>query len=321
MKRRDFVAAMGALAAAPGLAWGQAYPTKPIRMINPFPPGGTTEILGRIIAVGLTGSLGQPVVLDTRPGAGGNIGLEIAARSAPDGYTIAMYPISSVMAPVIYKNLNYDPLKDLIPVALVGKMPSLLVVHPSQPFKTVQEVLAYARANPGKLDYCSAGIGTSPHLFMELFLYMAGIKMNHIPYKGAGPALVDQIGGQVAIGFQTATAVLPYIQQGKLRALATSTRERFGPLPSLPSVADAGVPGFEASAWFGMVAPANTPKAIVDKLNTESLKVLQAPDAKKKLDDLGVIVPPNSAAVFGEFMRIEAEKWAKVAKAANIKAE
>lgn len=321
MNRRGALVLMTLLAGWPAVLWAQNYPTKPIRMINPFPSGGTTEILGRIIAQGLQQNMGHPVWIDTKPGAGGNIGLEATARSEPDGYTIAMYPISSVMAPVIYKSLKYDPLKDLIPIALIGKMPSILVVHPSLPYKSVADLLKAARERPGKLNYSSAGIGTSPHLFMEMFLHMSGVAMNHIPYKGAGPALIDQIGGVVDVGFQTATAVLPYIQQGKLRALATSTVEHFPPLPTVPSVAEAGVPGFDASAWFGMVAPGRTPKVIIDRLNAETMKVLETSDVRKKFDDLGVVTSRNSSEEFGEFMQVEAAKWAKVAKAANIQPE
>jgi tripartite-type tricarboxylate transporter receptor subunit TctC len=312
---------MGALAAAPGLVWGQAYPTKPIRMVNPFPPGGTTDILGRMIGQGMARSMGQAIVLDTRAGAGGNIGLEATARSAPDGYTIAMYPISSVMAPAVYKHLSYDPLKDLIPVALIGKMPSLLCVHPSRPIHSVRDLLKLAKENPGKINYASAGIGTSPHLFTELFAHMSGIQITHVPYKGAGPALVDQIAGQVDMGFQTATAALPYIQQGKLRAIATTTLEPFPPLPNVPSVAESGVPGFEASAWFGVVAPAHTPKDIVDRLNAEIMKAINLPDTKQRLDDLGVVTANNSAEDFGRFMHTEAVKWAEVVRIANVKAE
>jgi tripartite-type tricarboxylate transporter receptor subunit TctC len=321
MKRREFLTTLGALAILPEFAWAQAYPNKPIRLINPFPPGGTTEILGRLIGQGMTQSMGQTIVLDTRSGAGGNIGLEATARSAPDGYTIAMYPISSVMAPAVYKNLAYDPLKDLVPVALVGKMPSLLCVHPSRPIHSVSDLLKLAKESPGKINYASAGIGTSPHLFTELFAHMSGIKITHVPYKGAGPALVDQIAGQVDIGFQTATAALPYVQQGKLRAIATTTLERFAPLPNVPSVADSGVPGFEASAWFGVVAPANTPKDIIDRLNSEIMKSINLPETKKRLDDLGVVTSNNSAEDFGKFMRSEAVKWAEVVKIANVKAE
>lgn len=321
MKRRQFLVGLSALSTLPGFAWAQAYPNKPIRLINPFPPGGTTEILGRLIGQGMTQSMGQTIVLDTRAGAGGNIGLEATARSAPDGYTIAMYPISSVMAPAVYKNLSYDPLKDLIPVALVGKMPSLLCVHPSRPIHSVGDLLKLAKESPGKINYASAGIGTSPHLFTELFAHMSGIKITHVPYKGAGPALVDQIAGQVDMGFQTATAALPYVQQGKLRAIATTTLERFAPLPNVPSVAESGVPGFEASAWFGVVAPANTPKDIIDRLNSEIMKSINLPDTKRRLDDLGVVTANNSADDFGKFMRIEAVKWAEVVKIANVKAE
>ena len=321
MKRSVVLLCIGVIAALPLAAVAQTYPSKMIRIINPFPSGGTTEILGRIVGQGLQGVLGQTVIIETKAGAGGNIGLEATARSAPDGYTIAMYPISSVMAPSIYKHLAYDPLNDLVPIALVGKMPSLLVVHPSQPFKSVTDVIRFAKQNPDKLNYSSAGIGTSPHLFMELFLNMAGVKMNHVPYKGAGPSLIDQVGGQVDIGFQTATAVLGYIQQNQLRALATSTVEKFAPLPALPSIAESGLPGFDASAWFGMVAPVRTPKPIIDRLNAETMKVLKTPQTKKVLDDLGVMVAMNTPEEFGQFMQSEAKIWAKVAKLANIKAE
>ncbi len=322
MIRRQLIAASLLAACSPwAAAQADRFPSKPIQIINPFPVGGTTEILARLIAPGLQKALGQTVIVETKAGAGGNIGLEYTARAPADGHTIAMYPISSVMAPSIYKNLRYDPLKDLAPVGLVGKMPALLVVHPSRPYKTMSQLIDYARANPGKLSYSSAGIGTSPHLFMEFFKHLTGTSMTHVPYKGAGPALTDSIGGQVDVGFQTATAVLPYVQNKQLHALATSTVEPFGPLPQLPSIAASGVPQFDASAWFAMVAPAGTPQPVLDKLNASIRSVLASPDVAKRLDELGVIAAAGTAAEFEKFRLEEAAKWAKVAQLADIKAE
>jgi len=320
MIRRRFVLAMLALVSAPGLSHAAKYPEKIITLINPFPPGGTTEILARIIAEGLYAELGQRVIVETKAGAGGNIGLEFTARSPADGYTLAMYPISSVMAPSVYKNLKYDPIKDLSAVALVGKMPALLVVHPSRPIHSVADLIAYAKANPGKLNYASAGIGTSPHLYMELLKHQAGIDMVHVPYKGAGPSIVDQIGGRVDVSFQTATAVLQYVRQQQMRPLATSTVEPFAPLPDLPAVSKT-VPGFDASTWFGMVAPAGVPKPIIDQLNAAIMKVLVQPGVKARWEELGVMIAPNTADQFGAFIRSEHDKWAKVARLADVKPE
>lgn len=320
MHRRDLLLSFAALVLAPGVARAITYPDRIIRMINPFPSGGTTEILARIIAEHLSSELGQRVIVDTKAGAGGNIGLEIAARSPADGYTLAMYPISSVMAPSVYKNLKYDPIKDLSAVALVGKMPALLVVHPSRPINSVSELIAYAKANPGKLSYASAGIGTSPHLYMELLKHEAGIDILHVPYKGAGPSIIDQIAGQVDVSFQTATAVLSYISSNQMRAIATSTVEPFKPLSHVPSVSKT-VPGFDASTWFGVVAPVGVPKAIIDKLNSSIMKVLDHPVVKAKWDELGVTVAPNTAEQFSAFIRSEHEQWAKVAKLAGVRPE
>lgn len=320
MHRRNLLLSATALALAPGLSRAAAYPDRIVKMINPFPSGGTTEILARILADHLSTELGQRMIVDTKAGAGGNIGLELAARSPADGYTLAMYPISSVMAPSVYKNMAYDPIKDLRGVALVGKMPALLVVHPSRPFNTVADVIAYAKANPGKLSYASAGIGTSPHLYMELLKHLAGIDMVHIPYKGAGPSIIDQIGGQVDLSFQTATAVLQNLRQNQIRAIATSTIEPFKPLPNVPPVAKT-IPGFDASTWFGVVAPAGVPAGIVTRLNEAIMKVLALPAVKAKWDELGVTIAPNTAEQFDAFIRSEYEQWAKVAKLAGVQPE
>ena len=322
MIRRGFAAtalALGCVLAAGPAAAGE-YPDHVIKLINPFPPGGTTEILGRIIGDALFTELGQRVIVDTKAGAGGNIGLQATAVAPPDGYTIAMYPISSVMAPSVYKDLKYDPINGLAAVALVGKMPALLVVHPSRPINSVVELIAYAKANPGKLSYASAGIGTSPHLYMELFKHLAGVDMVHVPYKGAGPSIVDQIAGQVDLSFQTATAVLQNVRTQQMRALATSTVEPFAPLPNLPPIAKT-LAGFDASTWFGIVAPPGVAKPIIDKLNAAVMKVLAQPAVKARWLELGVTVSPNTADEFAAFIRSEHDMWAKVAKLAGVKPE
>lgn len=318
MHRRDLLLSFAAFTLAPAQAWASAYPDRLITLINPFPAGGTTDILGRIIGEGLSAEFGQTVIIEIKAGAGGNIGLQYTARSVADGYTLAMYPISSVMAPSVYKNLTYDPINDLSAVALVGKMPALLVVHPSRPIHSVTELIAYAKADPGKLSYASAGVGTSPHLYMELLKHLAGIDILHVPYKGAGPSIIDQITGQVDVSFQTATAVIGNVREGQMRALATSTVEPFEQLPDLQPVAKT-VPGFDASTWFGMVVPAGVPKPIIHTLNTAVMKVLAQPAVKARWAELGVTISPNSADEFGAFIRSERDKWAKVAQIARIK--
>ncbi|MDM0085380.1 tripartite tricarboxylate transporter substrate binding protein [Variovorax sp. J31P179] len=320
MLRRTFLSSSMALAVAPAMAQSGVYPDRIIKMINPFPSGGTTEILARILAESLYAELGQRMIVDTKAGAGGNIGLEATARAPADGYTLAMYPISSTMATSVYKDLRFDPVKDLAAVALVGKMPALLVVHPDRPIHSVAELIAYAKAKPGKLSYASAGIGTSPHLYMELLKHETGIDLLHVPYKGAGPAIVDQIAGQVDISFQTATAVVEHVRQKQMRALGTSTMEVFKPLPQVPAVAKT-VPGFDVSTWFGVVAPVGVPKPIIDKLNAAIMKALAQPAIKARWEELGITIAPNSADEFGAFIRSEAERWASVAKLAGVRPE
>ncbi|MCL4775002.1 MAG: tripartite tricarboxylate transporter substrate binding protein [Burkholderiaceae bacterium] len=317
MVRRDFLLSSLALALASGWSHAADFPDRIIKIINPFPSGGTTDILARTIAEGLHEEFGQPVIVDIKAGAGGNIGLQLTAKSPADGYTLAMYPISSVMAPSVYKNLGYDPIKDLSAVALVGTMPALLVVHPGLPIHSAADLIAHAKKNPGKLSYGSAGIGTSPHLYMELLKHETGIDMVHVPYKGAGPSIVDQIAGHVDVSFQTATAVLEHVRQQKMRALATSTMAPFAPLAGLPSVAKT-VPGFDASTWFGMVAPAGVPGPVIQKLNAAVMKVLAKPAVQRRWEDLGVSLSPNTADEFAEYIRSEHDKWAKVAKRAGV---
>ena len=319
--RRTLLKMAAVIALLPSVAWAQAYPSKPVRIINPFSAGGTSDILARLVATGLQASTGQPFIVESRPGAGGNVGMEATARSAPDGYTLVMVPSAITVATSLFKNLGYHPTKDLTPVALVGKAPSLLVVPAQSPFRSLEDMVKYARENPGKLNYASFGVGTSPHLIMELYLSKLGVKMTHIPYKGAGPVVADLMGGQVDLAFQTAAAVAPNVLQGKLRALATSSKERFPALPDVPAVAERGVPGFDESAWFGLVAPAGTPTAIIEKLNAETNRILQSIEGRKQLDALGVLGSPMSVEAFAAFMRSEETKWTAVTKAVGVKPE
>ena len=309
-----------ALAAA-GAAQAQAYPAKPVRFIIPFPPGGPTDIMGRLAAQRLTEAWGVQVVADNRAGAGGNIGSELCAKSPPDGYTICMLTVAQSISPSIYPRLGFDPLKDLAPVTLMAILPSLLMVHPSLPVKNVKELVALAKVKPGVLTYASTGNGTSPHMLMEMFKWLAGVDLVHVPYKGASPAMIDQISGQIDVAFSTAIAALPFVQQGKVRAIAVSTRDRFPPLPNLLTVAESGVKGFDGSSWQGVVMPANTPRDMILKVNAELTKMLKSPDMKEKILQQGGIASGNSPEEFAAFLRMETDKWAKVAKAAKVRVE
>jgi len=312
--------ALAALALAASLACAQNYPAKPIRMIVPFPPGGPTDIFGRMVAQRLSEAWGQQVIADNRAGAGGNLGVDLAAHSLPDGYTITMFTVAQSISPSVYSKLNFDPLKDFSYVTLVALIPSVLMTHPSLPAKNVKELVALAKARPDQLAFASTGNGTSPHILMEMFMQMTGTKMVHVPYKGASPALIDQIAGQVQLAFNSAVGALPYAQQGKLRALAVSTRQRFAAMPDLPTVDEAGVKGFDGSSWQGVAAPAGTPHEIVAKLNAEIVKMLREPALKERiLHTLGGIPVGNTPEQFAQFVRDETAKWAKVAKAANIR--
>jgi tripartite-type tricarboxylate transporter receptor subunit TctC len=302
-------------------AQGQSYPAKPVRFIIPFPPGGPTDIMGRLAAQRLNEAWGVQVVADNRAGAGGNIGAELCAKSPPDGYTICMLTVAQSISPSIYPRLGFDPLKDFAPVTLMATLPSLLMVHPSLPVKNVKELVALAKAKPGLLTYASTGNGTSPHMLMEMFRWMAGVNLVHVPYKGASPAMIDQISGQIDVAFSTAIAALPFVQQGKVRAIAVSTKDRFPPLPDLPTVEQGGVKGFDGSSWQGVVMPANTPHDMVAKANAELAKMLKSPDMKEKILHQGGIASGNSPEEFAAFIKSETEKWAKVAKAAKVRVE
>jgi len=311
--------ALGILSAGAPLAQAQGYPVKPVRFIINFPPGGPTDIVGRMAADTLARSWGVQVVADNRGGAGGNIGAEMCARSAPDGYTLCMFTVAQSIAPSIYSKLPYDPVKDFAHVTLLATLPSLLMVHPSVPAKNVQELIRLAKAKPGALSYASTGNGTSPHMLMEMFKMLAGINMVHIPYKGAAPAMIDQISGQVEVGFSTAIAALPYVQQGKVRALAVSTRERFPPLPDLPTMEQAGVKGFEGSSWNAVVMPAGTPREIVTKINQELAKLMRLPATRERMTAMGGIAIGSSPEEFVAYLKADMARWAKVAQAAKVK--
>ena len=302
-------------------AQAQTYPAKPVRFIVPFPPGGPTDIMGRLAAQRLTEAWGVQVVADNRAGAGGNIGSELCAKSPPDGYTICMMTVAQSISPSIYPKLGFDPLKDFAPVTLMATLPSLLMVHPSLPVKNVKELVALAKAKPAILTYASTGNGTSPHMLMEMFKWMAGVDLVHVPYKGASPAMIDQISGQIDVAFSTAIAALPFVQQGKVRAIAVSTKDRFPPLPDLPTVEQGGIKGFDGSSWQGVVMPANTPRDMVAKANAELVKMLKSPDMKEKILSQGGIASGNSPEEFAAFIKSETEKWAKVAKAAKVRVE
>jgi tripartite-type tricarboxylate transporter receptor subunit TctC len=310
-----------ALAAIAG-AQAPAYPTKPIRLVVPFPAGGATDILAREVAKHLTDAWGQSVVVDNRPGAGGNIGSELVAKAAPDGYTLEMGTVGThAINASLYSKMPYDHVKDFVPVILVAGVPNVLEVNPALPVNSVQELIAYAKANPGKLNFASSGSGTSIHLSGELFKVMAGVQMTHVPYKGSAPALQDLIGGQVQLMFDNLPPSLPQIKAGKLRALAVTSAGRAPALPDTPTVAEAGLPGFEASSWFGVLAPAGTPPEIVNKLNAEIAKWLASPGAKEKLANVGANIAGGTPEDFARHIQAETAKWAKVVKESGAKVD
>jgi tripartite-type tricarboxylate transporter receptor subunit TctC len=313
------VLALGAVLPLPARA--QNYPSKPVRFIIPFPPGGPTDILGRVVAQRLSEAWSVQVVADNRPGAGGNIGTEQCAKSPPDGYTLCMLSIAQTISPSIYARLGFDPNRDFAHVTLLATLPSLLLVHPSLPAKNVKELIALAKARPGALNYASGGSGTSSQMLMELLKLHGGINIVHVPYKGTGPALIDQVSGLIEVAFSTIIAALPYAQAGRLRALAVSTRQRFPQLPNVPTVDESGLKGFEGGSWQGAIMPAGTPREIVGKANAVLTRMLKSPDTKEKILAMGGIILGNSPDEFAAFVRAETDKWAKVVKAAGVRGE
>jgi tripartite-type tricarboxylate transporter receptor subunit TctC len=299
--------------ALPGAA--QTWPNRPLHMVVPFPPGGTTDIVARAVAAEIGKSLGQQVIVENRAGAGGNIGSDYVAKAAPDGYTIVMGTVGTHAINVsLYSKMPYYAVKDFAPITLVASVPNVLEVNPSLPVKSVQELIAYAKANPGKLDFASSGNGTSIHLSGELFKSMTGVDMLHIPYKGSAAAITDLIGGQANLMFDNLPSSIAYIKSGQLRALAVTTLTRSPALPDVPTINESGVPGFDASSWFGLLAPAGTPKEIVDRLHDEIVKALRTPRLKANLQAQGAEPIGNTPEQFADHIRAEIAKWAKVVK-------
>jgi len=323
LARRQFLhlsAGTAALTAVPRFAWSQAYPSRPVRIIVGFPPGGTVDILARLMGQWLHERLGQPAVIENRPGAAGNIATEAAVRAPADGYTLLAVCSPNAINATLYEKLNYDFIRDIAPVASTIVLPNVMQVSPSVPAQTVPEFIAYAKANPGKLSMASAGNGTSGHLCGELFKSMTGVDMVHVPYRAGPPALTDLIAGRVQVMFDNLGNSIEHIRTGKLRALAVTTAARTEALPAIPTVSEF-VPGYEASAWYGVGAPKNTPPEIIDRLNKEINAALADPKIKARLANQGSTVLSGSPADFGKLVTDETEKWAKVIKFAGIKAE
>ncbi len=298
------------------------FPTKPIRLIVPFPPGGSTDILARAIGQKLTEAWGQSVVIDNRPGAGGIIGMETAAKAAPDGYTLVMGHVGTLAAnPALYKSLPYDPVKDFAPVTLIAMVPNVLVVGPAVPSKNVAELVALAKSKPGKLDYGSGGNGSAAHLATEYFKLKAGIDVQHVPYKGTAPALADLLGGQIAFIITGLPPVLPHVKAGKLRILGVASAQRLKQFPDIPTIAESGVPGYEATQWYGILAPAATPKDLVAKLNRDVVHALKEPSVAEKLAAEGADPVGDTPEQFGAFIRSEIDLWGKVIRATGAKVE
>jgi tripartite-type tricarboxylate transporter receptor subunit TctC len=319
--RRRFLhlaAGAGAVPAVSRIAWAQAYPARPVRIIVGYPSGGSNDLLARLMAQWLSERMGQQFVIENRPGAGSNIATEAVVRADPDGYTLLMVSAANMSNAALYDKLNYNFIRDIAPVAGVMRVPLVMEVNLSIPVTTVPEFIAYAKANPGRINFASGGIGTSIHLSGELFKMMTGIAMQHVPYRGNGPAITDLLGGQVQVMFDTMPAAIGYIRAGELRALAVTTAMRSEALPDIPTVGEY-VPGYEASSLYGVAAPSHTPADIVDKLNREINAALADPAMKARLADLGGIVLAGSPADLGKLIAVETDKWAKVIRAGNIK--
>jgi tripartite-type tricarboxylate transporter receptor subunit TctC len=317
------VTALALFATQPALAQpaAETYPNKPIRFILPFPPGGGTDIVGRILADRMAIDLGQPVVIENRGGAGGNVGAEVAARSAPDGYTIVMVAPSLAISPSLYKKLNYDPVKDFAPIGLVATVPNVLVINPAVPAQTLSEFVALAKRSPGAMNFGSGGSGTSNHLAGELFNIVAGIKLVHVPYKGVNLAMNDVISGQVQAVVIGIPAAAPHIKSGRLRALAVITPQRSPALPDVPTTAEAGLPNFVVNTWYGLLAPAGTPRPIVMQLNAELARIMHAPELKDKLAAMATEPSTGTPEEFAEFIKREMTKWGDVVREAGLQAD
>jgi tripartite-type tricarboxylate transporter receptor subunit TctC len=302
-------------------AWAQAYPSKPIRFILPFPPGGGTDTLARIVGQKLGENLGQTMVLDNRPGAGANIGAEIGAHAVPDGYTLTMGNVAHAINMTLYTRPGYDLVSDFAPITLLASTPNILVVHPTIAAKSVQELIALAKAKPGQLNYASSGSGSSAHLAAELFKSLAGVNLTHVPYKGGGPAVTSLVGGETVVGFATAPSVLQQIKAGRLRGLAVTTMKRTAAAPDLPTIAESGVANYEANTWYGALAPAKTAAAVITRLHTEFIKIMQSPDILERIAVLGYEPATTTPQEFSAYIKSEVAKWGKVVKATGIRAD
>ncbi len=311
-------AAGGAFAQAPSTGSGQAYPVKPVRVIVPSSAGGGTDIVARIIAPELSKRLGQQVIVDNRPGAGTMIGIEVAAKSPADGYTLLMGLSTLAINSALYKKVPYDPVRDFAPITQAASSASIIVVHPSVPVQSVKDLIAFSRARPGQMNYASAGTGTYPHMTMELFLSMAKLKMVHIPYKGTGPAMIDMIAGHATIMAATVLTGMPQIRAGRLRPLGITSLTRSSVAPEIPTIVEAGLPGFESLQWYGLLAPAQTPKDIVNRLHGEMVRILQQPDIRERLAGDGADPVGDTPEQFARFIQSELAKWEKVARNAGI---
>ena len=318
------VVAVLAIAGAvfPAVTDAQNYPAKSIRLIVPFPPGGSTDLMGRVLGAKLGEAFGQQVIVENRGGASGMIGNELVARAAPDGYMLTLGTIGAMSVnPSLFKSMPYDSTRDFAPITLTGNVENLLVVHPSLPVRNVKELIALAAGKPGILIFASSGTGNAPHLAGELFNQLARVKMVHLPYKGGGPAMIDLVAGQVSVSFASMPSSLPFAKSGKLRALAVGGAKRSPAAPEIPTVAESGLPGFEITDWQGLLAPAKTPAAVIERLNRETLRILNERDVKERLAAAGLQVVTATPLQFADFIRAEIDKWGKVIRTAGIKPE
>jgi tripartite-type tricarboxylate transporter receptor subunit TctC len=311
-----------ALAVTACTAVAQAWPSRPVRLVVPFAPGGAVDLTARTVAQAMSPRLGQPVVIENRGGAGGNLGVELVTKAAPDGYTLVMATSGQVaINPHMYARMSFDPLKDLAPITPVGQALNVLSVHPALPVRSVEDYIALARTHPGKLTFASGGTGASDHIATELFMSMAGVRMTHVPYKGGAPAMLDLLAGNVDSGFSTVATAIGPIRTNRLRALGLTSAKRFDLLPDVPTIAEAGLPGYESVSWYGLFAPTGTPAEVVNRVNAEAVTALQAEDVRKRMTEFGVMPVSSSPAAFGTYIAGEHQRWGKVIRNAGIKAD
>jgi tripartite-type tricarboxylate transporter receptor subunit TctC len=323
IRKRTVLASMLGLAvcATASIAWAQAWPSRPVNLIVPFPAGGTTDVLARALGQELAKSLGQPVIVENRPGAGATLGADYVAKARPDGYTLLMGAVHHAIATSVYRRLGYDFQKDLAPVSTVAVVPNVLVVNPQVPARSVQELLALARAEPGKLAYGSNGAGTGQHLIGAQFESMGHVQLLHVPYKGSGPLTTDLLGGQISMSFDTVTPVLPHIKAGKLRALAVTTARRSAALPDVPTMDEAGLKGFDMGTWFGVLVPRATPGEVVARLNADVVRIIRSPEFRKRMAEIGAEPVGNTPQQMAEQIKDDTERFARLVKDARVSLE